>query len=97
MDSSMFVKSIVIDGEGRIVVSVQDQFASYLSDDAAKKMLRETATKALGENFIKLEVSPKTFRVTVKEGTSEECKTLVENEIVKSIEMALNFMDQFKE
>ena len=95
MDSTMFIKSIIIDDKGRIVVSVQDQFASYLKDDMTKKMLRESAVKALGEDFIQLEVSTSTFRVTVKEGTSEKCMTLVETEIVKSIETALNFMNQF--
>lgn len=95
MDSSMFVKSIIIDGEGRIVVSVQDQFTSYLKDDMIKKMLKDSAVKSLGDDFIQLEVSSTTFRVSVKEGSSENSKTVIEEEIVKSIEAALSFMNQF--
>lgn len=95
MDSMMFIKSIIVDNESRIVVSVQDQFSKYLEDDTTKKMLRDTAVKALGEDFVQLEISKKTFRLTVVKGSEERCKTLVEEEIVKSIEMALSFMNQF--
>lgn len=95
MDSMMFIKSIIVDNESRIVVSVQDQFLKYLEDDITKKMLRETAVKALGEDFVQLEISKKTFRLTVVKGSEERSKTIVEEEIVKSIEMALSFMNQF--
>lgn len=97
MDQKMFIKSIVTDDQGRIIVNVQDEFQNYLKEDMTKKMLRETAVKALGENFIQLEVSKSTFRVTVKEGTSDESKVIIETEITKSIEMALNFLSQFNQ
>lgn len=96
MDSSMFIESIIIDDQGRIIVTVQEQFRSYLKEDMIKTMLKDTAVKAIGENFIQLEVSTSTFRVTVKEGTSEEAKNIIETEIASSIEMALNFMNQFQ-
>ena len=97
MDNKMFIKSITTDDQNRIIVSVQEQFQSYLKEDMAKKMLRETAVKALGEDFIQLEVSTGTFRVTVKEGTTEASKGIIETEIANSIEMALNFMNQFNQ
>lgn len=97
MDQKMFIQSITSDDQGRIIVSVQEQFQSYLKEEIAKKMLRETAIKALGEDFIQLEVSTSTFRVTVKEGTTETSMVIVEEEIAKSIEMALNFMNQFNQ
>ncbi len=95
MDSSMFIRSILIDESGRIIVSVQDQFAVYLKDDGTKQMLKDAAKTALGDDFIKLEVSAATFRVTVKEGCSERAKILIEEEIAAKIEMALSFMSQF--
>jgi len=97
MDNKMFIKSITSDDQGRIIVSVQEQFQNYLKEEMAKKMLRETAVKALGEDFIQLEVSTSTFRVTVKEGTTEASIVIIEEEIAKSIEMALNFMNQFNQ
>ncbi|MCK8058365.1 MULTISPECIES: hypothetical protein [unclassified Fusibacter] len=95
MDSSMFIKSIKIDDMGRIVVSVQDQLATFLKEDNTKQMLKEAARKALGDDYVRLEVSPTTFRVTVKEGSSEKAKELIEKEIATQIEMALSFMSQF--
>ncbi len=58
-------------------------------------MLRETATKSLGESFVQLEVSKATFRVTVADGTVESSKEIIQTEIANSIEMALNFLNQF--
>ncbi|MBN2796565.1 MAG: hypothetical protein JXR88_14240 [Clostridia bacterium] len=95
MEQSMFIKSITIDEQERIVVAIQENFQNYLQDEQAKKMLRETAMNALNENFVQLEVSKTTFRVTVQPGTSEASKTIIENEIAKAIEMALMFMSQF--
>ena len=97
MDQKMFIKSITTDDQNRIIVSVQEEFQNYLKEDMTKKMLRETAVKALGENFIQLEVSTSTFRVTVKEGTTETSKQVIETEIARSIEMALSFLSQFNQ
>ncbi len=95
MDSSMFIRSILIDDAERIIVSVQDQFAVYLKDDGTKQMLKDAAKTALGDDFIQLEVSTATFRLTVTEGSAERAKTLIEQEIASKIEMALSFMSQF--
>jgi hypothetical protein len=97
MDQSMFIQSITIDESGRIVVTIQEAFRNYLQEDQAKKLLRETAMNALKEKFVQLEVSKSTFRITVQEGTTEESKSIIENEIAKAIEMALMFMNQFNQ
>lgn len=93
---NMFIKSITLDEVGRIVTVIQDQFSDYLIKDASKKMLKEMATKALGDAFIKLEVAKTSFRITVAEGKEESSKAIIENEILKGIEMALDFMSQNK-
>lgn len=97
MDQSMFIQSITIDEVGRIVVTIQEAFRNYLQEEQAKKLLRETAMNALKEKFVQLEVSKSTFRLTVQEGTTEESKNIIENEIAKAIEMALMFMNQFNQ
>lgn len=97
MDQSMFIQSITIDEVGRIVVTIQEAFRNYLQEEQAKKLLRETAMNALKEKFVQLEVSKSTFRITVQEGTTEESKGIIENEIAKAIEMALMFMNQFNQ
>lgn len=95
MNQSMFIQSITTDDQSRIVVAVQEAFQQYLQDDMSKKLLKETAVKALGENFVQLEVSKTTFRLTVKPGSEAASRAIVEEEIAKSIEMAVAFLNQF--
>lgn len=93
MEQNVFISSMIIDEEKRIVVTVQEQYRHFLKEDMIKSMLKETATKALGERFKQLEVSPCTFRVTVESGTENESLSIIETEIAKNIEMALNFLN----
>lgn len=93
MDQSMFIKSITTDDQNRIIVSIQDQFQHFLGQEMIRNMLKDTAKKALGDDYIKLEVSPSTFRVTVAEGASERAVTVIKDEIGKNIDMALSFMN----
>ena len=90
----MFIKSIQLDDANRIVVHIQEFIAEQFLNDESKKMLKEMAQKALGEDFLKLEVAKTSFRVTVAEGTEIASKEKVEAEIVKAIEMAMSFMSQ---
>lgn len=90
----MFIKSIQLDESNRIVVTIQDHFAEYLSKEESKKMLKDMAVKILSADFIKLEVAKTSFRITVVEGTETASKEKVEQEIVKGIEMAMAFMSQ---
>ena len=91
---SMFIKSIQLDAENRIVVQVQETMADYLLKEDSKKMLKDMTEKTLGSDFIKLEVAKTSFRVTVTEGTEAASKEKVETEILKAIEMAMSFMSQ---
>lgn len=91
---NLFIKSIALDDAKRIVVMIQDHLSEHLVKEESKKMLKEMAEKTLGADFIKLEVSKTSFRVTVAEGTEEQSKTKVEQEILKGIEMAMSFMQQ---
>jgi len=90
----MFIKSIQLDESNRIVVTIQDHFAEYLSKEESKKMLKDMAVKVLEADFVKLEVAKTSFRITVIEGAEAEAKVKVEQEIVKGIEMAMAFMSQ---
>jgi len=96
MSQSMFIQSIEIDEKERIIVTVQEQFRAYLKEEMIKNMLRDQAKNALADDFLQLEVSPSTFRITVKEGTSENSKTIVMEEINKNIEMALTFLNSMQ-
>lgn len=90
----MFIKSIQLDDANRIVVHVQEFIAEQFLNDESKKMLKEMAQKALGQDFVKLEVAKTSFRVTVTEGTEQASKDKIEVEIGKAIEMAMSFMSQ---
>lgn len=90
----MFIKSIQLDESNRIVVTIQDHFAEYLSKEESKKMLKDMALKVLEADFVKLEVAKSSFRITVVEGAEAAAKEKVEQEIVKGIEMAMSFMSQ---
>lgn len=91
---NLFIKSIVIDDAKRIVVHVQDHISEFLVKEDSKKMLKDMGEKTLGSDFIKLEVSKTSFRVTVAEGTEEASKAKIETELLKGIEMAMSFMSQ---
>lgn len=92
MDLSFFVKSITIDDENRIVVIAQDIIKDQLSNAEYRKQARQTLKDFLKEDFIELEVSSSSARVTVSEGKAEECKNIIETELNKVLEMAAQFM-----
>lgn len=94
MEMSMFIKHIKLDEEKRIIIAVQDHLAGYLQEEQSKTMLKDTAAKVLGDDFKLLEVAKTSCRITVAEGTEETSLKLVEEEIVKGIEMAMAFMSQ---
>lgn len=89
---NLFIKAISVD-ENRITVAVQEAYHHFLKEDMIKKMLRDTATTSLGDHFLKLEVSPSTFRITVEEASINESVKIIKEEIGKNIEMALSFLN----
>jgi|GEM_PF-1009825 len=92
----LFIKSIKIDDENRIVVVIQDHLAEYMAKDDSKKMIKDMVVQALGEDFVKLEMSKVSARITVAEGKAEACKTRVEEELKKGLEMAMSMMGQMQ-
>lgn len=93
----MLVKSIEIDDSKRIVVMVQDMIADQFLNEESRKMIKDMTEKALGEDFRKLEVSKKSFRVSVADGTEEASKQKIEEELKKYLEMAMSFMSQMNQ
>lgn len=94
MDLSMFIKSIKLDDNKRILVSLQDHLLGHLSDENAKKQLKAETERILGEDFKQLEIGKNVIRLTVTEGKEEELMELVKVELTKMLEMAMAFMSQ---
>ena len=92
----LFIKSIKIDDEGRIVIVIQDHLAEYMAKDDSKKMIKDMVVQALGDYFIKLEMSKTSARITVADGKAEACKVLVEEELKKGLELAMSMMGQMQ-
>ena len=91
---SQFVKYIKLDDEKRILVSLQNQFESYLQDQSIRTMLKDTVKNILGDDYVQLEVGKNVVRLTVKEGTEDKNLEVVKTELVKSLEMAMAFLSQ---
>lgn len=94
MELNMFIKSIALDEESRIIIQGQPHLAEYLQDEQTRKMLKGAAENVLKEDFLKLEIGKCNCRITVTADKAEACMKLVEEELVKGIEMALAFMSQ---
>ncbi len=90
----MFIKSIELDEERRIIIQGQSHLAEYLKDEQTRKMLKGAAENVLGEDFKQLEIGKCNCRITVTPDNADECLKRVEEELVKGIEMALAFMSQ---
>lgn len=91
-----FLKYIKLDEEKRILISLQNQYQSYLQEKESKKMILDGLKSILGEDFKKLEVGKNICRVTVTEGKEEESKEKIETELIKGLEMAMAFMSQMQ-
>ncbi|MBS4539252.1 hypothetical protein GOQ27_12320 [Clostridium sp. D2Q-11] len=91
-----FLKYIKLDEEKRILISVQNQYESYLLEKESKKMILDGLKSILGEDFKTLEIGKNICRVTVLEGKEEESKEKIETELVKGLEMAMAFMSQMQ-
>lgn len=89
---NQFIKYIEFDDERRILVSVQNQFENYLKEEKIKALLKESCQNVLKEDFVSLEIGKNVARLTVKEGSEEASMTLVKEELVKGLEMAMMFL-----
>lgn len=91
---SQFIKYVKLDEEKRIIVSVQNQFESYLQDKNTRTMLKQSAQSILKDDFELMEVGKNTCRITVKKGTEDKNLELIKTELVKGLEMAMAFLSQ---
>lgn len=94
MEVGMFVKQISLDENKRIIVSLQEAAAQYLQDPKVRSMLKQSSEQVLKGDFKQLEIGKNNCRITVSEGAEEACKTIVETELIKCLEMAMAFMSQ---
>lgn len=91
---NQFIKYVKLDEEKRILISIQNQFESYLQDTSTRAMLKQSVQNILKEDFELMEVGKNVCRLTVKEGTQEKNLELVKTELVKGLEVAMTFLSQ---
>ena len=87
-----FINYIKLDEEKRILVSLKKPLESYLKDPETKAMLKTSIESILGSDFEQLEIGKNVARITVAAGTEDKNLELVQTELVKNIQMAMNFM-----
>lgn len=92
-----FINYIKLDEEKRILVSIQKPLEPYLKDSKNKAMLKSSLETIVGSDFKQLEIGKNMARVTVKEGTEEENMKLIETELAKNIQMAMDFMSNMND
>ncbi len=92
MELNHFIKSMQLDEQKRILVSVHEFLESYLSTPENKKMIKDGLIQMLGEDFKQLEIGKNVCRVTVSEGREEELLKKLETDIKAAMEMAMSFM-----
>lgn len=86
------IKDIQLDDEKRILISMKNEFESYLQDEKTRSMLKESAQGVLKDDFIQLEIGKNICRLTVKEGTEDKNLELVKDELAKGLEMMMAFL-----
>ncbi|MCT4604516.1 MAG: hypothetical protein N4A64_00210 [Marinisporobacter sp.] len=89
---NQFIKYVKFDEEKRILISLQNQFESYLQDQKVRSMLKDAAQSILKDDFVQLEIGKNVCRLTVADGTEEKNLELVKTELVKGLEMAMAFL-----
>lgn len=91
---NQFIKYVKLDEEKRILVSVQNQFESYLQDKNTRAMLKQSTQNILKDDFELMEIGKNICRISVKKGTEDKNLELVKTELVKGLEMAMTFLSQ---
>lgn len=87
-----FINYIKLDEEKRILVSLKAPLEPYLQDPTTKTMLKTSIEGILGSDFKQLEIGKNIARVTVVEGSEDKCLELVKTELMKNLQMAMEFM-----
>ncbi|MBS4534296.1 hypothetical protein GOQ29_01545 [Clostridium sp. D2Q-14] len=91
---NFFIKYIKLDEEKRILISVQNQYESYLQEKTNKKMILDGLKSILKEDFKKLEIGKNICRITVIEGKEEAAKEKIHSELINGLNQAMEFMNQ---
>ncbi|WP_432409372.1 hypothetical protein [Wukongibacter sp. M2B1] len=91
---NQFIKYVKLDDEKRILISVQNQFESYLQDQNTKLMLKQSVQNILKEDFKLMEIGKNVCRITVREGSEDKSLELVKTELIKGLEVAMTFLSQ---
>lgn len=87
-----FINYIKLDEEKRILVSLKKPLEPYLQDPKTKSMLKSAIEGILGSDFKQLEIGKNIARVTVAPGSEDKSLELIQTELVKNLQMAMDFM-----
>ena len=87
-----FINYIKLDEEKRVLVSLKAPLEPYLQDPKTKTMLKSAIEGILGSDFKQLEIGKNIARVTVAEGSEDKSLKLVQTELMKNLQIALDFM-----
>lgn len=90
---NQFINYIKLDEEKRILVSLKKPLEPYLQDPQTRSMLKSSIESILGNDFKQLEIGKNVARITVAEGTEEKNLEIVKTELVKNIQMAMEFLN----
>ncbi len=93
MDINMIIKSITLDSNNRIIVNFQEHLIEYLKGDEVKSTLKNSTQNLLGDDFVLFEMSSKSSRITVKEGSEQASIEKIKAEILRNLELAMQFMN----
>lgn len=92
MSLDQFIKSIKLDENNRILISVHEFLESYLQSPENKKMIKNGLSQMLGEDFKQLEVGKNVCRITVTQGREQELLLKLETDLKSAVEMAMAYM-----
>ncbi len=93
---NQFIKYIKLDDKKRILISLNNQYEQYLKDKKTKVTIKKGIESILEENFVQLEIGKNICRITVKEGSEEKSLKLIETELVKSLQMAMSYINNMQ-
>ena len=91
-----YLKSMSLDAEKRIVITVQPMLSSHLADEKMRKSAKDGLSQILGSNFKCLEMNSKGGRITVADGTAENSMALLEQKLIEGLSMAMQYMQNMQ-
>lgn len=92
MSLDQFIKSMQLDENNRILISIHEFLESYLQTAENRKMIKNGLMQMLGEDFKQLEIGKNVCRITVTEGHEEEILKKLESDLKSAVDMAMAYM-----